>query len=95
MLFRSGLHDLREYRLPHRLRAGRRRQSGRLDEPHVLERRGEPYDRSVLLDRRLHGDGVGERPVDEAIGDEVSIDVRGRSLAAEIVKLPMVAPHVK
>lgn len=29
------------------------------------------------------------------IGDKVSIDVRGRALAAEIVKLPMVEPHVK
>jgi aminomethyltransferase len=28
-------------------------------------------------------------------GDKVSIDVRGRSLAAEIVKLPMVEAHVK
>lgn len=28
-------------------------------------------------------------------GDQVSIDVRGRSLAAEIVKLPMVEAHVK
>ncbi|MEY3728966.1 MAG: hypothetical protein RL315_581, partial [Actinomycetota bacterium] len=29
------------------------------------------------------------------IGDQVTIDVRGRELAAEIVKLPMVEPHVK
>ena len=29
------------------------------------------------------------------IGDQLSIDVRGRKLAAEIVKLPMVQPHVK
>ena len=29
------------------------------------------------------------------IGDEVSIDVRGRNLVAEIVKLPMVEAHVK
>ena len=29
------------------------------------------------------------------IGDEVDIDVRGRNLKAEIVKLPMVPPHVK
>lgn len=29
------------------------------------------------------------------IGDKVSIDVRGRQLAAEIVKIPMVEPHVK
>lgn len=29
------------------------------------------------------------------VGDKVSIDVRGRQLAAEIVKLPMVQPHVK
>ena len=29
------------------------------------------------------------------VGDKVNIDVRGRSLAAEIVKLPMVEPHVK
>ena len=29
------------------------------------------------------------------VGDKVSIDVRGRLLAAEIVKLPMVEPHVK
>jgi len=29
------------------------------------------------------------------IGDQVSIDVRGRKLAAEIVKLPMVPAHVK
>jgi len=28
-------------------------------------------------------------------GDQVTIDVRGRSLAAEIVKLPMVEAHVK
>ena len=41
--------------------------------------------------------GIALGLVDSAykIGDEVSIDVRGRSLAAEIVKLPMVAPHVK
>jgi aminomethyltransferase len=29
------------------------------------------------------------------IGDEVNIDVRGRNLVAEIVKLPMVEAHVK
>ena len=29
------------------------------------------------------------------IGDKVTIDVRGRQLAAEIVKIPMVAPNVK
>lgn len=29
------------------------------------------------------------------VGDEVEIDVRGRKLKAEIVKLPMVTPHVK
>jgi aminomethyltransferase len=29
------------------------------------------------------------------IGDKVTIDVRGRQLAAEIVKIPMVEPHVK
>ena len=29
------------------------------------------------------------------IGDKVFIDVRGRQLAAEIVKIPMVEPHVK
>ena len=29
------------------------------------------------------------------VGDQVSIDVRGRQLAAEIVKLPMVEAHVK
>lgn len=29
------------------------------------------------------------------IGDKVSIDVRGRLLTAEIVKIPMVQPHVK
>ena len=41
--------------------------------------------------------GIALGLVDTAykIGDEVSIDVRGRSLAAEIVKLPMVTPHVK
>ena len=41
--------------------------------------------------------GIALGLVDSAykIGDEVSIDVRGRSLVAEIVKLPMVAPHVK
>lgn len=41
--------------------------------------------------------GIALGLVDSAfkIGDEVSIDVRGRFLAAEIVKLPMVTPHVK
>jgi aminomethyltransferase len=41
--------------------------------------------------------GIALGLVDTAykIGDEVNIDVRGRSLAAEIVKLPMVATHVK
>ena len=29
------------------------------------------------------------------VGDKVTIDVRGRQLAAEIVKIPMVEPHVK
>ena len=29
------------------------------------------------------------------VGDKVSIDVRGRQLAGEIVKIPMVEPHVK
>ena len=29
------------------------------------------------------------------IGDKVTIDVRGRQLAGEIVKIPMVEPHVK
>jgi aminomethyltransferase len=29
------------------------------------------------------------------IGDKVTIDVRGRQLAAEVVKIPMVAPNVK
>jgi aminomethyltransferase len=29
------------------------------------------------------------------VGDKVSIDVRGRELQAEIVKIPMVSPKVK
>ena len=41
--------------------------------------------------------GIALGLVDTAfkIGDQVTIDVRGRELAAEIVKLPMVEPHVK
>jgi aminomethyltransferase len=41
--------------------------------------------------------GIALGLVDTAykIGDEVAIDVRGRTLMAEIVKLPMVPPHVK
>jgi aminomethyltransferase len=41
--------------------------------------------------------GIALGLIDSAykIGDQVSIDVRGRALAAEIVKLPMVTPHVK
>ena len=64
---------------------------------------------SILVDGKVVGEttsgtfsptlkvGIALGLVDTAykIGDEVSIDVRGRSLAAEIVKLPMVAPHVK
>jgi aminomethyltransferase len=41
--------------------------------------------------------GIALGLVDSAfkIGDQVTIDVRGRELVAEIVKLPMVASHVK
>lgn len=64
---------------------------------------------SILVDGKVVGEttsgtfsptlkvGIALGLVDTAykIGDEVSIDVRGRSLAAEIVKLPMVDPNVK
>jgi len=41
--------------------------------------------------------GIALGLIDSAykVGDQLSIDVRGRKLAAEIVKLPMVQPHVK
>ena len=41
------------------------------------------------------GIALGLIDKDLKIGDKVSIDVRGRQLAAEIVKIPMVEPHVK
>lgn len=64
---------------------------------------------SILVDGKVVGEttsgtfsptlkvGIALGLVDSAykIGDEVSIDVRGRTLKAEIVKLPMVTPHVK
>ncbi|MFM8448298.1 MAG: glycine cleavage system aminomethyltransferase GcvT [Candidatus Nanopelagicaceae bacterium] len=64
---------------------------------------------SILVDGKVVGEttsgtfsptlkvGIALGLVDTAykIGDEVAIDVRGRTLMAEIVKLPMVPPHVK
>lgn len=41
------------------------------------------------------GIALGLVDTEYKIGDKVTIDVRGRQLAAEIVKIPMVEPHVK
>jgi aminomethyltransferase len=64
---------------------------------------------SILVDGKIVGEttsgtfsptlkvGIALGLVDTAykLGDQVTIDVRGRELAAEIVKLPMVQPNVK
>lgn len=64
---------------------------------------------SILVDGKVVGEttsgtfsptlkvGIALGLVDTAykLGDQVTIDVRGRELAAEIVKLPMVQPNVK
>ena len=94
----SALRSEKEAGIPRRLRGLK------------LKDRGIPRGHmSILVDGKIVGEttsgtfsptlkvGIALGLVDTAykLGDQVTIDVRGRELAAEIVKLPMVAPHVK
>ena len=94
----SALRSEKEAGIPRRLRGLK------------LKDRGIPRGHmSILVDGKVVGEttsgtfsptlkvGIALGLVDTAykLGDQVTIDVRGRELAAEIVKLPMVQPNVK
>jgi len=94
----SALRSEKEAGIPRRLRGLK------------LKDRGIPRGHmSILVDGKIVGEttsgtfsptlkvGIALGLVDTAykLGDQVTIDVRGRELAAEIVKLPMVQPNVK
>ncbi len=94
----SALRSEKEAGIPRRLRGLK------------LKDRGIPRGHmSILVDGKVVGEttsgtfsptlkvGIALGLVDTSykLGDQVTIDVRGRELAAEIVKLPMVQPNVK
>ncbi len=94
----SALRSEKEAGIPRRLRGLK------------LKDRGIPRGHmSILVDGKIVGEttsgtfsptlkvGIALGLVDTSykLGDQVTIDVRGRELAAEIVKLPMVQPNVK